>query len=189
VVRPLVFVALVALSSCAAVPAQVRDVPDATLVAPAEGNVAVRALVARAPFTVFFFFSDHCPCVTLHDARLRELHERYRARGVQFVAVDSEVGASPERETRAAQTHGYPFPILIDRGAALASALGAEYASYTVVVDAKGRVHYAGGIDSDKTHLRDDASFYVRDALDDLLAGREPRVAHGKTLGCALQTW
>jgi hypothetical protein len=50
-------------------------------------------------------------------------------------------------------------------------------------------VHYRGGIDSDRIHLHDDRTPYLEQALDDLLAHREPRVAEGKSLGCALQKW
>jgi hypothetical protein len=100
--------------------------------------------------------------------------------------VDSEVGGSPDADAAEAKRRGYPFSILTDRGAKLADALGAEYATYTVVFDSSGRVRYRGGIDSDKQRLHDDATFFLRDALDDLLAGRAVRTSEGKTLGCVL---
>ena len=49
-----------------------------------------------------------------------------------------------------------------DPGATLAKELGAQYATYSVVLDADGRVRYHGGIDSDKNHLHDDATPYLR---------------------------
>ena len=58
-----------------------------------------------------------------------------------------------------------------------------------VVFDRRETVRYHGGIDSDRTHLRDDRTQYLRDALDDLVAERDPRVAEGKTFGCALRKW
>ena len=69
----------------------------------------------------------------------------------------------------------------------MAESLGAEFASHTVVVDAAGQIRYSGGIDSDSTRLHDDAKLYLRDALDDLLAGKRPRVARSEALGCALE--
>jgi hypothetical protein len=137
--------------------------------------------------TVVFFFSNHCPCQSAHDTRLRALHATYHPRGVDFVAVDSEHGATIERDRGEAETRGYPFPILLDPGGALAQTVGAEYATEALVLDRSGTVRYHGGIDSDRTHLQDDASPYLRDALDDLLAGRPPRRAESKALGCALQ--
>ena len=69
--------------------------------------------------TVIEFFSTHCPCQRAHDQRLRELFAMYGSRGVEFVLVDSEVGASPERDRMEALGRGYPLPILLDPGAKL----------------------------------------------------------------------
>lgn len=181
----LVVVSLAAAPACAKTArpsavarAEIRDADGASL--------QLGAIVARAPYTVVEFFSAHCPCQRAHDARLVELARAYAPRGVQFVAVDAEAGASAERARREATARGYPFPILVDARRSAADALGAEYATYTVVLDRGGHVHYTGGLDSDRTHLTDDATPYVKDALDDLLAGREPRAPEGKVLGCAL---
>ena len=92
-----------------------------------------------------------------------------------------------ERDANEAQRRAYPFPILMDPQALLAKAFVAEYATYSVILDGNGSILYRGGIDSDRTHLRDDATFFVREALDDLLAGHPPRRPDAKTLGCALQ--
>jgi hypothetical protein len=113
----------------------------------------------------------------------------YGSRGVEFVLVDSEVGASPERDRMEALGRGYPLPILLDPGAKLARALDAEFATYTVVVDRSGTVRYRGGIDSNRNELTSDATPFLAHALDDLLAGRALRQAETKPLGCALQTW
>jgi hypothetical protein len=70
----------------------------------------------------------------------------------------------------------------------LARTLVVQSASYAVVLNPLGTVVYEGGIDSDKTHLRDDATPYLANALDDLLANRAPRLAVTSTVGCALHT-
>jgi hypothetical protein len=146
--------------------------------------------VARsAPLTVLVFFSADCHILALHEPRLRALFDTYHSRGVRFLMIDSEVRASADRDAAEASRRGYPFPILLDRGAKLADALGAEYATYAVVLDAGARIRYRGGIDTDRTHLREDTTPYLKDAIEDLLASREPRVTESKTLGCALQKW
>lgn len=149
---------------------------------------SVDALVRKAPFTVMTFFSRTCPCQEAHDERIRALASKYAPRGVQILVVDSEVDASPENDAAEAKKRDYRFPMLIDREARLARALDAEYATYTVIFDRDGQVRYRGGIDSDRTHLRSDADHYVREALDDLLAGRTPHRPEAKALGCALRT-
>ncbi len=179
--------ALALVAACASTPAAPAQVPSIPLVAPSGGSRDVRDLAAAAPLTVLIFFSRECHCLDQHEARIRALYDAYHPRGVQLVMVDPEVRASPEVDAAEATRRGYPFPILLDPGARLADSLGAEYATYTVIVDAQGRVRYHGGFDSDKTHLRESATAYVRNALDDLLAGRAPAVAEAKAMGCALE--
>ncbi len=153
-----------------------------------EGAVhSPKELAEGAKVSVFVFFSAHCPCQAAHDARLRELDARYKTRGVKIFIVDSEVSASTEADAREARARGYAFPVLLDKGAAFANSVGAEFATFTIVVDDQGVVRYRGGIDSDRMHLTDDAEPYLANAIDDLLAGKSPRVSEGKVLGCSLR--
>ena len=140
--------------------------------------------LARVGFTVVVFYAEHCPCFRVHEERLRDLAAAYR--DVTLLLVDSEVAATPERDALQVAARGLP-PMVLDPGARLADALGAEYATYAVVFDATGRVRYRGGIDDDRNVVQSDARPWLRDALDDLVAGRSPRRAEGKALGCALQ--
>ena len=184
-----VLAVLAACASCAAPGPHLEQVPNIRLLGTAGESIDLRRATASARLTVLVFFSPHCRCLDQHEPRLRTFYAAYEPQGVQFFMIDSEVGASPERDAVEAQKRGYPFPILLDRGGRLADLLGAEYATYSVVLDADGRVRYGGGIDTDKTHLTGDAIPYLRSAIDDLLAGRPPRIPAGKTLGCALQKW
>lgn len=159
--------------------------PPVALVDTAGATTNLPADLSRAPLTVIVFYADHCPCFSAHEGRLRELQQTYGSRGVKLLLVDSEIEGTAARDAEAVTERHLP-PISLDRGARLADALGAEYATFTVVFDAEGRIRYRGGIDSDKNRLSAAPHAYLRDALDDLLAGKEPRVAEGKTLGCAL---
>jgi hypothetical protein len=169
-------------------PATVPHVPSVTLASTGGGHEVFPARLTRAPWTVLVFFSADCPCFSVHEPRLKSLIRAYEPKGVQFVLVDSEVDASLARDAAIARERGLSVPVVIDSGAVLAEALVAEYATYSVVLDRGGAVRYRGGIDSDKTHLRADATPYLRQALDDLLTGNEPRQLESKALGCALRT-
>ena len=139
----------------------------------------------QATLTVFVFYSETCPCMQAHEPRLKQLFSSFSRRGVAFRLVNSEVGASASRDARVAAERGYPFLLLTDPGAQLAHAVGAEYATHSVVLDPSGKVKYSGGIDSDKNRLHADATPYLSRALEALLGGRAaptPREA----LGCSL---
>jgi peroxiredoxin len=173
------------MSACAA-----RRAPEVPQSAPLEGtDSALHTLVPREPYaySVVIFFSAECHVLAAHDQRVRELAAEFAPKNVQFLGVDSEISATLDRDRAEVVRRGYPFPIVLDPGAAIARSLGAEFAGYTVVIDREGRVRYRGGIDSDRVRLQSDATPYVRDALSDLTAGRAPRVPEGKALGCALR--
>lgn len=182
-------IAAVALALVACGPpraAASAQVPSVTLVDTAGGVVSLPDELSRGKVTVIVFYADHCPVFRAHEERLRQLAVAYADRGMRLILVDSEVSATRERDALAAARDGLPA-IVLDPGAKLADALGAEYAAFSVVFDAEGRVRYRGGFDADKERLHDDVEAYVTNAVEDLLAGREPRRAEGKALGCSLQ--
>jgi peroxiredoxin len=178
-----------ALAGCAPAPRIGLRVPALELSATDGAAHAPRPKDGGARFTVLVFSAWHCPCQAVHDARLNELFARYSGKGVEFYAVDSEVGGALADDAAHAKSHGYEFPVLRDPGARLARALGAEYATESFVVDGEGVVRYHGGLDSDRYRLHDDAVPLLRNALDDLLDGRSPRAEETKSLGCSLQTF
>ncbi len=184
--KALLLALIAAIAACAPSPRAPTSLSEVTLLA-SDGPRRFTDVVRPGRVTVIVFFSANCPCQAAHDARLREFFVAYRDRGVDLVAVDSEAGASPELHAKEAKSRAYPFPLLADPGGALADALGAEFATYSVVFDQQGRVRYRGGIDSDRAHLTADASPWVRNAVDRLLAGAAPDPAESRTLGCALR--
>jgi hypothetical protein len=179
--------ALVLAAGCAH-PATMR-VPDVTLSATAGPPMVLPRDLGTAKFTAFVFFAKGCGCFSAHQDRLREMSAKFAPAGVRIVFVDPETGRTATGDAQEAESRALPAAIYLDPGAQLAKALHAEFATYAVVVDAAGKVRYHGGLDSDKSHLRGDSTPYLADALTDLLAGREPRVAEAKTLGCVLETW
>ncbi len=106
--------------------------------------------------------------------------------GVVIVAVDSEANATVSGDAAEAARRRYPYPILVDPDGVAARAMKADYATYSLLLDSAGQVLYRGGIDSDQTHLRDDATPYLRNAIDDALADRPVRLREASTLGCSL---
>jgi peroxiredoxin len=150
-------------------------------------SVALADLVKQKPLTVLFFFTGECPVMKAHDARFRELVATYRPKGVTFVAVLSETGADVAAEREEARRRALDVPVLEDRGAALADALGVEYSTHSVLLDSERRVLYSGAIDSDRTHLTEGAERYLRDALDASLGGRAIAKSHVDALGCPLR--
>jgi peroxiredoxin len=142
-------------------------------------------MVSQSQLTAVVFVAPHCPVQQAHEARLRTLVTSYKARGVTIVGVSSEVGADVAQNRALAERLG--APVLTDRDATLADALGAEYSTHTVVFDRAGHILYSGAFDSDRSHLSDDAEPYVKEALDAALEGKAVAKAKTEALGCPLR--
>ncbi|HWV38092.1 MAG TPA: redoxin domain-containing protein [Vulgatibacter sp.] len=162
------------------------DVLDVALEGTDGKAATLRERMGDKPFLLLTFFSASCPCQSLHDPRIRELHERFGDR-IEILSIDPEAHSSLARDLEEAKKRGYPFPILSDPDGVVADAVGARFATYTVILDADGEVRYRGGWDTDRTRLTDDARQWVRDAVVRLLAGEEPETRETKAFGCYLR--
>ncbi|MFM8284528.1 MAG: redoxin domain-containing protein [Planctomycetaceae bacterium] len=139
--------------------------------------------------TVLVFVNVTCPLVKRSWPKLARLDETYGPRGVRIVAIDSADGDDISDLARTGLEHGVSFPLLKDQGGAVAEALGAEFTPQAVVLDAARRIVYRGRID-DQLRLggerpsatRED----LREAIDDVLAGRPVAVPETAVDGCRI---
>lgn len=164
----------------------VASVPDVVL-HDAAADAPLAELVKRRPLTVLVFYAPDCPVQKAHDARLRELVATYEVKGVTFAAVLSEAGADVAEERAEVIRRGLAIPVLEDRGAVLADALGVEYSTHSVLLDGSRKVLYSGALDGERTHLTDKGEPYLKIAIDDAIAGRPVAKAKVEPLGCPLK--
>ena len=137
---------------------------------------------------VLVFISTTCPLVRRYLPELDRLERQFRGRGVQFLALD--VGDDSIAAIAAlALEHGVEFPFGKDRGAACARALGARRTPEVAVLDGERRLRYRGRID-DQYRLGGarpaPARRELREALEDLLGGREVAVPQTPVDGCLI---
>jgi hypothetical protein len=185
--RALLIVCCIGSASVSASPLSALVAPEVALKGTDGLSRSLKATVEKAPFTVLTFFSSDCPCQKAHDARLIALAQAYRERGVQFFVVDPEASSSLQRDEREAKVRAYPFPILRDETGKLAESMGVKFSTETVILDAHGRVHFRGGMDSAHRDVSPQTPFFLKDALDQLLGGHEPNPAEPKAMGCFLR--
>jgi cytochrome c biogenesis protein CcmG, thiol:disulfide interchange protein DsbE len=94
----------------------------------------------RGRVVVVEFFAEYCaPCrITLPEAQA--LHQRYP--DVSFIGVSED---EYERQARAmVQAHGITFPVVMDRGGALAGRFRVVEIPATFVLDGAGVVRWVG---------------------------------------------
>jgi peroxiredoxin len=139
---------------------------------------------------VLIFSSNRCPTAKAYAGRMNDLQADYGPRGVQLLAVNSNAphlypDEGFDRMAERAREDGYTFPYVVDAGQSVARAFGATCTFHVFVLDRERRVRYEGRFDS--ARLAENVSSHdLRDALDDILAGRDVRVPITRPFGCSL---
>jgi thiol-disulfide isomerase/thioredoxin len=149
----------------------------------------------QGKIVVIDFWSINCPVSKAYEARLKKLHADYASKGIVFLALDAnsnEVDKSAKDPYAAIKDYvkqqSVPYPILIDTGNAIADRFDAKTTPHVFILDGKGKLRYAGAIDDDDNGSKGDkATPFVRQALDALMAGKEPPAANTKPHGCSIK--
>ena len=145
--------------------------------------------LGEAKAYVLVFTTTGCPLVQRYLPRLQDLYAHYRDQGVKVVAVN--VGPDDSLKEIAYQAIQYKaeFPFLKDFDGDCARSVGATRTPQVVLLDAKKIIRYRGRIDNQyrlsgvKPSVdRED----LKEALDDVLAGRKVRVKETVVDGCAI---
>jgi peroxiredoxin len=183
---PILFVAA-ACTGSSAKPAAAPLAGNFTLLGEANEPEPLDALLAKSPHTVFLFFTADCPVQKAHDERMRGTIAKYKDKGIAFYAVQSEPGTDIAAERAEAQRRQIGMPLLQDKDAAFADALGVEYSTHVVVFEPNRTIRYSGAEDSERVHMTPGATRYLEQALDAVLAGKDPPVEKAEPLGCPLR--
>jgi len=141
--------------------------------------------------TVVVFTCNHCPYALAWHDRLQTVARDYEDRGVRFLQVnpnDAERHPRDSPEAMKARTDAGEFagPYLHDPTQEVARAWGATVTPDVYVLDADARIAYHGAPDGDH---RDEslAAAWLREALDDVLAGRPVARAETPPRGCSIK--
>jgi peroxiredoxin len=134
---------------------------------------------------VIGFQGVQCAMVDRHQDRIAALVADYAGRGVVFLAVNSNSDETAEDARRYVEKNKLTYPTLKDPGHKAADYFAATHTPAFRVIDGKGVWRYSGAFDDnpfpDAVKVR-----YVRDALDAVLAGKDPPVARTKEYGCRI---
>ena len=145
-----------------------------------------------APATVVVFTCNHCPYPLAWHDRIVAVARDYADHGVRVLAINSNDAERYPRDSPQAMSarvergdfDGVPY--LRDESQEVARAYDAKTTPDVFVLDAGGLLRYRGAPDSDCDDPAQNAA-YVRDALDAVLAGRDPDRPQTPPVGCSIK--
>ena len=143
--------------------------------------------------TVIMFICNHCPYVKHVNAELVKLANDYIPEGISFAAISSNdvinyPEDSPEKMKEHALASGYPFPYLYDETQDVAKAYNAACTPDFYIYDKDLKLVYRGQLDDSRP--KNDLPVTgkdIRDALDNILEGKEVDKNQKPSIGCNIK--
>jgi peroxiredoxin/mono/diheme cytochrome c family protein len=145
---------------------------------------------AEHPVLVVAVIGIECPLAKMYAHRLQQIADEFATEKIGVVALDSNRHDSITEIAAFARQHELKYPILKDLNNVLADRLGAERTPTVYVLDRDRKVRYAGRIDDQYSvggKSRPEPSRHdLKEAIRDLLAQRDVRVAETEATGCLI---
>jgi peroxiredoxin len=152
----------------------------------------------KGKYVVLEWNNPGCPFVHKHydSGNMPKLQAEERAKGVVWLTINS-AAADRQGDLPADQiekflhdTHADPTAYLRDPTGAVGHLYGAKTTPHMFVINPEGKLIYEGGIDNKPTPDPADipgATNYVKEALDEAMAGKAITVATSRPYGCSVK--
>jgi len=139
---------------------------------------------------LLFFVTIDCPVANSYVPEMNRIRDDYTSRGVLVWAVQADPTVPQPDVVRYAHDYHYGFPLILDSRQSLVAMAGATITPQAAVLTPEGKVLYLGRIDNrvaDFGKQRFKATEAdLRNALDEVLAGKPVSQPFTKSIGCAI---
>ncbi len=135
---------------------------------------------------VIMFIATQCPVSNGYNTRMEKLYEDYKNKGVVFLGINSNKQEDVKEIASHAKEHNLNFTILKDPNNKIADRFDASVTPETYMLNKNFEILYHGRIDDSRRG--DDVEHQdLRNALDQVLAGKKVTVAKTKAFGCTIK--
>jgi hypothetical protein len=138
----------------------------------------------RGRLVLLNFWSADCPWAERADRELAGCLAEWGDR-VRLWSIASNANEPVSQIEQAAAARGLPL-VLLDEGNLVADLYGAQATPYFCLIDAAGVLRYQGAFDDVTFRRRSPERYYLREAVEALLAGRLPDPAFTPAYGCTI---
>lgn len=138
------------------------------------------------------FSCNTCPFVIAWEDRYNELDALCETNGIGMVLVNSnEARRSGDDSMDEMKKHGkelgYTMPYVVDLNSAMADAFGARTTPHIYLFDKNMKLAYKGLIDDNHRSKDEVSKTFLKDAIQNLAAGKKIDPAETKSVGCSIK--
>jgi peroxiredoxin len=156
------------------------------------GQTESLATYANRKAVVVLFTSTHCSYAEKYVDRVRALYQTFASQGVAFLAINSNDPALNQNDALPVMrlSQPYPFPYLKDETQQIARLFNASKNPEVFIlqpISGSFNVVYHGKIDDNPLDASMVRENYLRDALQQIIAGNKPAAAETPAAGCNIR--
>ncbi len=138
------------------------------------------------------FSCNTCPVVVKNQSRAKEICQYSLAKNVGVVLLNSnEANRSDEESLEAmknyAKSQAYNWYYAVDKNNELADAFGANRTPECFLFDKNGKLVYHGAIDDNPTDENSVNRHHLKEAINELLSGKDVSIKETKSVGCNIK--
>jgi thioredoxin-related protein len=142
--------------------------------------------------TLLIFTANECPYAQAWQDRISSIGNDAMTKGFAVVAINSSDSAKHEGESISvmrviAKRSKMNFPYAVDETSDVARILGASKTPEVFLFDAKKKLVFNGAIDDNAKDASAVKKTYLKDALSEVLAGKEVSVHQAQAMGCGIK--
>ena len=149
----------------------------------ADGKTEYTLSQFKGKILVIEYIATRCPYSLQQDPVIRKVCADYSKKGVAFLGINSNKQEPAPEVAKHQKDAKLGFPVLKDWNNVVADLFKATHTPHIFVIDAKGVLRYEGSIEPQ----RGTKTPHLRNALDDLLAGKEVRLKETRQWGCTIK--
>ena len=141
---------------------------------------------------IIIFSCNHCPYVQAYEQRIILLQDDYRNKGISVIAINSNEDVnypedSFESMIKRAEEKKFNFIYLRDEDQSVAKAFDATHTPEIFLFNEKQKLVYHGKIDDNWQEPGKVVNHYLRNALGEMLTGKEISVPETYSIGCTIK--
>ena len=146
----------------------------------------------KANGLVVIFSCNTCPWVDRWEDRYPVVSEIASKNEVGMIALNSndsyrDRGDGMKDMIQRAKKMKYDFPYALDKDHKIADAFGATRTPHVYLFDADMKLVYVGAIDDNARDANAVESFYLKDAIEQMVKGEEITQPQTRSLGCTIK--
>jgi peroxiredoxin len=164
--------------------------PDFNLLSVDENRYSLQSFKDKKAVIVIFS-CNHCPYAQAYENRIIRIQKDY-SDNVQVIAINSNDDSeypddSFENMKERAKNKSFNFPYLRDETQDIAKAYDASHTPEIFLFNQDRKLVFHGKIDDNWQDQLNVKANYLRNAIDELLSGREISVPETFTIGCTIK--